>query len=950
MKKLFTFVSVLLLAVAGAWAQSELVVDMTSAVKDATCDGVANWTNNGFKDNHRNASYDFFSGYFIEQWAASTADSPATLGDIDVQQTISVNRGTYLLSAAIIAVQQAAPDTDVDGVYLYANEDKVACHTGDGAPVRFYVLTEVQSSEMTIGFKTESCDANWVAIDNVELTYFPKGVPSVEAAITLRDMKADIAAANAAYTDSTKMQKAAYETVAGAAAAATALLTGSSVDEAAVTAAAAALKDAMAAAAASVEAYAALQATITAASAVLEEYADNQEAANPVAALISAIDAATATYDAATADVAEVEAKKAAVEEASATLQVSVQIYECLDAMDEILNNCVVGTKYGQYPQAQYDKIEMLQRELSEKLEQYEKGELPATEILPYVETVSAAIEKFYASMITIDFSLANNYSLWPYDEENPAAVTQHELYFRYPGEESPFSFGSYVPANSNVEIWENCTDSGTGKSAAGIYTWFKDSETANVWLYFQMDGVFHPLTTNFPSTIFTAPTSGIYIVHAVISSQDEARVSKNRGDLAAGAYFISHETGNASQIGADVPYNYNTDPAKQHFYINLQEGDKVAIVGAINSNNGNALSKVDTLYVLGDKDEENGYSKTDAEESGYMFFNPYTTAEDWSSLENAIEQLDTEVLKNENIVVGDGFAEYPESAFNELDSISKVGRSMLNAAIASQPEVDGMANKLLAALSAFYGTAGYGLCMGVQEAPNDSTIFVNHQYMPDGLYYIRDTKSGLYVTAPASESDKQSIPLAALIDESMTLQNAQVWHFAYDEEYWVYGVTTHSNDGNTWTIEDEMAQPNDNGGYYGYYHLAENGQARLGTSRFLLEDRTTTVWRTFRVYTNGTTSSMIAANGEDWLYTFGTSGSNGARVDTNGTKLFTWEIIPFGNVDDHVNQDTADVTPVSQTIYNVQGTQLGGVERGINVVRTVYSDGTVKTAKMLVR
>lgn len=948
MKKLFTLVSVMLLAAASVFAQDSLVSDATSYIKDATCEGVANWTNNGFKDNHRNAVYDLFSGFFIEQWAASTAETPAYLADIDLQQTLSLPNGTYLLSAAVIAVQQATPDAEVQGVFLYAGDQSIACHTGDGAPVLYSLLAEVTDGSLTIGFKTEGTDANWVAVDNFQLTAYPQGVPSQSVAIMLRDMKADVATANATFSDEVKMQKAAYDEVVRAAGEAAALLAGNSIDEATVAATSASLKNAIAAANASVTAYADLNTALTDAQAVYEQFAE-ADAEKAKTALLASLDAANAIYAEAVADIQTVRDAITSLDETAATLQVSVQIYECLDVLDEILNNCEVGTKYGMYPQSQYDKMAVLQNELSGLLDLYERGEIPATEVLPYVETVSAAVEKFYASMITIDFSLPNNYSLWPYDEEDTSAAMQHETYFRYPGEDNPFSFGALVNADQSIETWENCTDSGTGKSVSGIYTWFKDTETANVWLYLQMNGEFHPLTTHFPTTIFTAPANGIYIVHAVIKSQDEARVSKNRGDLAAAAYFVSHETGAASQIGSNVSYNYNTDPAKQHFYINLQEGDKVAIVGGINSNNGNALSKVDTLYVLGDKDEENGYSKTDAEESGYMFFNPYTTAGDWSSLEAAIQQLDDEVLKNENIVVGDGFAEYPESAFNELDSISRVGKSVLNAAIASQPEVDGMAAKLLAALNAFYGKAGYGLCMGVAEAPNDSTIFVNHQFMPDGLYYIRDVNSGLYVTAPASESDKQAIPLAELIDESETLQNAQVWHFAYDEEYWVYGVTTHSNDGTEWTIDDEMAQPNDNSSYYGYYHLAENGQARLGTSRFLLEDRSTTVWRTFRVYTNGTSSSMIAANGEDWLYTFGTSGSNGARVGTTGEKLFTWEIIPFGETA-RIDATLSDVRPVRQQFFNAQGQQTSGVESGVNIIRTHYSDGTVRVTKVLAR
>lgn len=118
MKKLFTLVSVMLLAAASVFAQDSLVSDATSYIKDATCEGVANWTNNGFKDNHRNAVYDLFSGFFIEQWAASTAETPAYLTDIDLQQTLSLPNGTYLLSAAVIAVQQATPDAEVQGSFF----------------------------------------------------------------------------------------------------------------------------------------------------------------------------------------------------------------------------------------------------------------------------------------------------------------------------------------------------------------------------------------------------------------------------------------------------------------------------------------------------------------------------------------------------------------------------------------------------------------------------------------------------------------------------------------------------------------------------------------------------------------------------------------------------------------------------------------------------------------
>lgn len=948
MKKIFTLMGLLALSLLSAHAYVEIGQDVTSKIADPGMEAVANWTNNGFKINSRGTNYALFSGNFIEQWKASTSSSEAFLDDIDIHTTISVDNGIYLFSAAVIACQQSGSLETVSGVSLYANADAVSCSTGDGAPERFYVMTTVTDGRLTLGFKTESTDANWVAWDNAELYFYGDAAVDMERAVAILTLKANLEGIE--YHAETKMQKSAFEALVAAMTRAEYILFGETAEYIStedVVAANATLTSCLADCAASVAAYENLLAAIEREQAVFEEYQENSDAAKELSSLMDALTAAQTMYDEATADVATIEAQIEALANASAVLKVAILYFDVADTMSSIENDCEVGTVYGKYPQYQMDNIINMHFALDAIYESYAAGNATAAEVLAKIEEAEDAIDKFYKSMITNDFTQPLNFLLWPVDSVDVQGVSTHNFYFEYPGEDdNPFSYALYATSTSTFTPWTGCQDGGTGKGDSGVMAWWLDNST-NVWLYMQADGVFHPMPTLYPSVLFSAPEDGVYVWRSSVSSRDENRKLKNRGDLWSAVYYISGEEGTISQIGENAVYNWGTDPSDFNFYINLKAGDQVALVAGINQTNGNALSSVDTLYVLGQKDEENVWTKADAEASGLLFFNPYIPAEEWTGLDEAIQAV-VAVLADNEAKKGDGFGEYPESAFNALDSIRGLGARMLSASVASQPEVDAMAAKLMGAIETFYNSAGYALAIGVEEAPNDSTIFVNHQYMPSGLYYIRDIASGLYATAPSGEGDKQAVPLAELMDETMTVQNAQVWHFAYNEKYWTYSVVSHGNDGTVWTIEDELAQSSDNTIYQGYYHFGESGTARWGNSLYLADDGVA-VWRTFRIYTNGSRYSMTAASDGNWIYTFGASGMTVARVDITGALNFAFELIPFDDGTGIVGP-AADASAASQKVYNLQGVETGSMERGINIVRTVRADGTVKVTKVFVR
>ena len=48
----------------------------------------------------------------------------------------------------------------------------MAVATGDGIPERYSFLVEVTDGTLTYGLKAQNTNANWIAIDNITLTYY----------------------------------------------------------------------------------------------------------------------------------------------------------------------------------------------------------------------------------------------------------------------------------------------------------------------------------------------------------------------------------------------------------------------------------------------------------------------------------------------------------------------------------------------------------------------------------------------------------------------------------------------------------------------------------------------------------------------------------------------------------------------------------------------------------
>ncbi|MBO4907010.1 MAG: CotH kinase family protein [Bacteroidaceae bacterium] len=152
--------------------------DLTYVINNPTFDSNANgWTVNmpgAQNKGYQSASYTGSASisHFIETWVAK----PKTLGEGSISQTIyGLPAGTYTLEADVIACNQET-GASVDGALLFAQcEDLYAVETStlSGKPQHFTCEFTTSGGDVTIGMRTlASTNANWVAMDNVQLFFY----------------------------------------------------------------------------------------------------------------------------------------------------------------------------------------------------------------------------------------------------------------------------------------------------------------------------------------------------------------------------------------------------------------------------------------------------------------------------------------------------------------------------------------------------------------------------------------------------------------------------------------------------------------------------------------------------------------------------------------------------------------------------------------------------------
>jgi len=154
-------------------------LDVTQMIVNPDFDGnIDGWTfgysswNNGYQ----NATYEN-GDIVINQFAEAWVGTGIALADGAIEQTLAdMPAGIYLLEADVIAVNQSGSDNAVTGVYLFmedqTGDSRNAVSTGNGVPEHFSIsFTHPTDGALTLGLKTASTTANWIAGDNFKLSY-----------------------------------------------------------------------------------------------------------------------------------------------------------------------------------------------------------------------------------------------------------------------------------------------------------------------------------------------------------------------------------------------------------------------------------------------------------------------------------------------------------------------------------------------------------------------------------------------------------------------------------------------------------------------------------------------------------------------------------------------------------------------------------------------------------
>lgn len=203
-------------------ASSSNVIDITEYIPNADCNSATGWDivcpdadndgnkgsgGHGFTWRHGSGKYTVDEDShectsFIERWVdrdskygsydkEESDPNNGHLSNSSVSQTLkNLPKGGYKITAYVSAVQQGMQTADasyrVDGVYLYAiaggKEKRVKVATGFDSDnkkslpqkVSLSVIVDggTDLSEMTFGMKTENTTANWVFLDDVTVQYF----------------------------------------------------------------------------------------------------------------------------------------------------------------------------------------------------------------------------------------------------------------------------------------------------------------------------------------------------------------------------------------------------------------------------------------------------------------------------------------------------------------------------------------------------------------------------------------------------------------------------------------------------------------------------------------------------------------------------------------------------------------------------------------------------------
>ena len=151
---------------------------------------IAGWTDTFSTGNHgyqNNQTYGDVINQFMEAWVAT----PNTLSDGSISQEITLPAGSYVLSADVIAKDQANGE-EVTGMYLFVGDERVAVNADSETPGRYEIPFALgEETTITIGLVVEGTNGNWLAADNFTLMCLGTDITAINEIVSNLNAKAN---------------------------------------------------------------------------------------------------------------------------------------------------------------------------------------------------------------------------------------------------------------------------------------------------------------------------------------------------------------------------------------------------------------------------------------------------------------------------------------------------------------------------------------------------------------------------------------------------------------------------------------------------------------------------------------------------------------------------------------------------------------------------------------
>jgi hypothetical protein len=585
--------------------------------------------------------------------------------------------------------------------------------------------------------------------------------------------------------------------------------------------------------------------------------------------------------------------------------------------MDKTIN-LEEGTSLGQYPSTALSTFNSVCENIMSSISNGTINEMNASGYLIKLQNAWIAL---MGSKIITDFEADGNYRLFysTGNTSNNNLVVNYDTSKMGKNDNSPWGFDSYDVATGTYTAF---TTHGTGSKfgSSTISAWYNSSSD---WFYLADNGNMHPLTTKSPVIMFTAQKNGVYKVNFGCYRTNPNVSVEN--PLYIHSRFMTSATTNCSSDNAMFSKQYGSvandgakgkAPITMTYFVNMKSGDKITFEeDAYTSNkNSSANTQITDLSICSCVTSDSVYTLAIAKASGLDVFNPYSSG-DATALKAEVTYVDS-VLNAHANQIGSNAGQYSTDSYNTLTALIAEAKEYIEIEgdeSATQLIYDNEVINLKKAVTAFLTSRiPYEKIIsgdyGIRLANTDKFLCQNNN-SGNGFYYAA------FLNATGAATDAARFTGVTVADYN--------WTFTFTRNDSLKATNITNSNGylspDAYVIAGEDLNPQSN--IFNFYTENE------GDSLFTVKRPDGTYW----------------TNTINW-----SSPYNKISTSTTPQYIFVLDSRTLTSVNS-ISSDT-DVKAVSVKYYTIDGRLTSKQQKGFVIKRIIYSDGSTKAIKMIVK